>query len=123
MESPFSSYTNHSHLPSATTDAGSPNSTQTSDYNDPESGENTSLNILRSQEGYNYLTDSYSNYATSSVSKATFNSADNYQGNSRYNSFTEMQRYGAGQVRDTSLLNAYAPVPLLDDWGKDQTLI
>ena len=51
----------------------------------------------------------------SSVSKEKFDAADNYQANSRYHSFVEMQQYGDGPVTDNRLLKSYAPIPLPND--------
>ena len=51
----------------------------------------------------------------SSVSKAKFDAADNYQANSRYHSFAEMQQYGDGPVTNNHLLNSYAQIPLPND--------
>jgi len=125
VDSPCSSsFTNHSQLPSQVTDAGSPISTQTSEYEDVESG----TAVFSSYSVTHHATASIvslihiSIMHPSSVSKAKFDAADNYQANSRYHSFAEMQQYGGGPVADNRLLNSYASIPLPNDQCEKQLL-
>lgn len=59
----------------------------------------------------------------SSVSKAKFDAADNYQANSGYYSYAEVQQYGDGPVMDVSHLKSYAPVPLLNEQGEKHAFV